>query len=83
MIQVNTKEFRANQSMFFDKALEGERVMVRRKNHLFIILPIEEDDLTITPELEEKIAKARRAHAEGHCIKFDDKDKMNQWLDSL
>ncbi|MCC8114539.1 MAG: hypothetical protein LIP03_11250 [Bacteroidales bacterium] len=62
MIQVNTREFRANQSRLFDKAMEGEKVMIRRHNQLFVIVPVREEGLQLTPELERRIAEASNAH---------------------
>ena len=38
-------------------------MFIRRKNKLYIIVPVEVDDLTITPELADKIGKKSNPRA--------------------
>ena len=42
----------------FDRVSAGEHVFIRRKNKLYTIVPVSEDDISVTPELAEKIEKA-------------------------
>lgn len=57
---ITARDFRNNLSATLDRVDAGERILVRRRNRVYTIIPVEEDDLTITPELQAKIDKARQ-----------------------
>ena len=65
MTQLTVRDFRSQMARSFDRVDAGERVFIRRKNQLYTIVPVSEDDLTITPELAAKIEKARQEYHEG------------------
>ena len=60
MNTMTVRDFRTNLSANFDRVDAGERILVRRRNRVYTIVPVEDDDLTITPELQAKIDKARQ-----------------------
>ena len=67
----------------FDKVDAGEHVFIRRKNQLYIIVPVQEEDLTITPELAQKIEQARQEHREGKGVTLKSQEDIDKWFDSL
>lgn len=80
---LNVRDFRNNLASSLDKAMAGEQVLVRRGSQLFTIVPINEDELAATPELEAKIEKARQEHRDGTTLKFKSAAEAQQWLDNL
>lgn len=75
--------FRKNMAAAFNKAASGEDVTVRRGTQLFAIVPITENELTITPELQAKIEKAREEYDKGETLHFENAEEMHKWMDSL
>lgn len=75
--------FRKNMAAAFNRAAEGEDVMVRRGTQIFAIVPLKDKDLTITPELKAKIDKARDEYKRGETIHFDSVEEMHKWMDTL
>ena len=57
------RDFRNQLASSLDSVDSGEHVFIRRKNKLYIIVPVEVDDLTITPELADKIGKKSNPRA--------------------
>ena len=47
------------------------------------IRDIEDDEQTISPELQAKIEKGRKEYLRGETLHFETKDEMNKWLASL
>ena len=56
---LNVRDFRADMAANFDRVDAGERVLVRRRNRLYAIVPVADEDLAITPVLQAKTAKAK------------------------
>ena len=46
------------------------------------IRDIEDDEQTISPELQAKIEKGRQEYLRGETLHFETKDEMNKWLAS-
>lgn len=70
-ILLNTKtvrDFRTNLSANFDRVDASERILARRRNRVYT--PVEDDDMTISPELQAKINKARQEYKEGKTLHF-------------
>ena len=83
MDTLSVTDFRSQLATYFDRVLAGEKVFIRRKNKLFTIIPVDEGDLTISPELAEKIAKARKEHHEEKTMKFSSAAAAQKWMDEL
>ena len=47
------------------------------------IRDIEDDEQTISPELQAKIEKGRKEYLRGETLHFETKEEMNKWLASL
>lgn len=68
----------------FDLADKGEKVIIRRsRKQAYTLVPVEDDDLTITPELQARIDKARAEIKAGNCITVHGKEELNAYLESL
>ena len=67
----------------FDRVDAGERVFIRRKNQLYAIVPVDDDDLAITPELAAKIEKARQEYREGKAISLKTHEDVDHYFESM
>ena len=83
MNTITVRDFRTNLSANFDKVDAGERILVRRRNRIYTIVPVEENDLTVTPELQAKIDKARQEYKEGKTLHFESAQAAQKWMDEL
>lgn len=66
-----------------DRVDAGERVYIRRKNQLYTIIPVHEDELQIAPELASKIEKARKEFQEGETISLKSHEDVNRYFESM
>ena len=83
MNTITVRDFRTNLSANFDRVDAGERILVRRRNRVYTIVPVEDDDLIITPELQAKIDKARLEYKEGKTLRFESAEAVQKWMDEL
>lgn len=68
----------------FDRVDAGEFVFINRgRQKTYAIIPIMEDDLSISPELASKIEKARQEHREGKGIALNSREDIDRYLDSM
>lgn len=68
----------------FDLADRGEKVIIRRsRKQAYTLVPIEDDDLTITPELQARIDKARAEIKAGNCVTLKSHADIDAYFDSL
>ena len=81
METLNITNFRSQMAASFNRVDAGEQVIVRRKNRLYSIVPIENDETTIHSLLQSKIDKARNEYKNGETLHFDSIQEMNAWLD--
>lgn len=83
MNTMTVRDFRTNLSANFDRVDAGERILVRRRNRVYTIVPVEDDDLTITPELQAKIDKARQEYKEGKTTTIRTHKELDAFFESL
>ena len=84
MLQVTSREFRDKQASWLDIADQGEQVVIRRKGkRSYMLTPIYDSDITITPELEQKIEEARRQYKNRETIVCNTKEDLHSFLNSL
>ena len=83
MNTMTIRDFRSNIATSFDRVDAGERVLVRRRNKVYTIVPVDDDDLTITPELQAKIDKARQELREGRTVRVCSHEELDALLESL
>ncbi len=68
----------------FDRVDAGEFVFINRgRQKIYAIIPIEDDDLAITPELATKIEQARQEYKEGKTISLNSHEDIDRYLDSM
>ena len=83
MNTMTVRDFRTNLSANFDRVDAGERILVRRRNRVYTIVAVEDHDLTITPELQAKIDKARQEYKEGKTTTIRTHEELDAFLESL
>ena len=54
-----------------------------QKNQLYAIVPVDDDDLAITPELAAKIEKARQEFREEKAISLKTHEDVDRYFDSM
>lgn len=83
MAHLTVRDFRNQMASSFDRVDAGEHVFIRRKNQLYTIVPVSEDDLAITPELATKIEKARQEYREGKTISLKTHEDVERYFESM
>ena len=84
MTTLTISDFRSNMASTFDRVDAGEFVFINRgRQKTYAIIPIKEDDLSISPELASKIEKARQEHREGKGIALNSHEDIVRYLDSM
>ncbi len=81
VLNFTSREFRSQQAHVFELADQGEKVIIRRsKKQAYTLVPVSDDDFTITPELQARIDKARAEIKAGECITVRGKEELNTYL---
>ncbi len=83
MTHLTIRDFRSKMADSFDLVDAGEQVFIRRKNQLYTIIPVTQEDMTITPELEAKIKKARQEFKEGKTISLNSPEDIDNYFESM
>ena len=69
--EVTSREFRDKQKAYFDKADQGEKIIIKRRNNKsYVLTPVDEDDLYFTPKMIEKIEKSIQEAKEGKVTRL-------------
>lgn len=59
MLVISSREFRQNQKMYFEKADQGEQIIVQRgKDKSYVLTPVKEDDLYFNAEMVKRIKES-------------------------
>lgn len=83
MATLTVKDFRSNLAASFDKAANNENVFIRRKNEIYALVKIGNDDLMLTPEMQERIKEVEKSCRDGLCVTCSTKEDLDSYLDSL
>ena len=83
MEALSVSEYRKNLAASFTRADEGERVLIRRRNKLYALVNVGEEELLITPEMQRRINEAERECREGRCVTCRTKEELEAYLESL
>ncbi len=83
MAALTVRDFRSNMAASFNRASNGEDVLIRRNNEIFALVSMGKEDYTITPELQMKIELARQELREGKCITCSTPEELDAYLNSL
>ena len=84
VIQITSREFREKQASMFALADNGEQVVIRRRGKgSYRLPPVYEEDLVLSPELEERLEEGRRQYREGNVTTCTTKEELNKFLETL
>ena len=68
----------------FDRVDAGEFVFVNRGNKKrYAIILMDDDDLSITPQMAAKIEKARQEFKQRSTLKFENAVAAQKWMEEL
>ena len=83
VLNFTSREFRSQQAHVFDLADQGEKIVIRRsKKQAYTLVPVEDEDITFTKSLEERIGMALQAVKQMREGKIKELS-MNDLLDEL
>ncbi len=81
MLVISSREFRQNQKLYFEKADNGEQVIVQRgKNKAYALTPVVEDDVYFNAEMMEKIKLSIKQIEEGNTEKISSSQEISDLL---
>jgi len=81
MLVISSREFRQNQKLYFEKADNGEQVIVHRgKNKAYALTPVVEDDVYFNAEMMEKIKQSIKQIEEGNTEKISSSQEISDLL---
>lgn len=80
---LTVRDYRKNLADSFTRAYNGERVLIRRRNQLFALVSVGEEDMIVTPELQKRIEEAEKACREDCCVTCKNADEIKSFLNSL
>lgn len=83
MNTVSVRDFRTGMASVLNRSDAGEQIVISRGRKLYAIVPIQFDDLTITPSLQAKIDKAKAEMDEGTALTFSNASEAQKWMDEL
>lgn len=52
---LSVRDYRNNLAAYFDKAEDGERVLIRRKNTLYALVSVGVDDRPLSPQQQQRV----------------------------
>lgn len=52
---LSVRDYRNNLAEYFDRASQGERVLIRRKNSIYALVSIGSEDLSISPARQRQV----------------------------
>lgn len=81
MTTLSVGDFRSNLAASLNLVDQGEQIFLRRHNKIYAIVLVDEDDLSVTPQMAEKLANARKEFQERKTLVFDSAASAQQWMD--
>ncbi|MDE6630780.1 MAG: hypothetical protein K2K11_05105 [Bacteroidales bacterium] len=83
METLSVREYRNTLADSFTRADRGERVLIRRRNQIYALISVGQEDLMIGPKLQARIEEAEKACREGRCVACSTKEEIESYLNSL
>ncbi len=83
MEALSVRDYRNNLATSFDRAHNGETVLIRRRGQLFALTSLGSEDVTISPRLQRRIEEARKSYRNGKCISCKTPEELTDYLESL
>jgi hypothetical protein len=83
VLEISSKEFVEKQKMFFDLAIQGVQVMIKRGKNLFALTPVEDKDTYFTPEEISRIEESQQQAREGKVKEIKSIEELDRFLGLL
>lgn len=83
MTALTVRDFRSQIAATLDKVDAGDHVFIRRKNRMYTVIPVEDDGLTISPQLAEKMSEVRKEYQEGKGVTLNTQEEIEDYLNRL
>lgn len=81
MLIISSREFRQNQRLYFEKADNGEQIIVQRgKDKSYALTPVSEDDLYFNAEMVKKIKKSIAQAKKGKVTTISSSKEIKELL---
>ncbi len=81
MLIISSREFRQNQRMYFDKADEGEQIIVQRgKAKSYVLTPFREQDLYFNENMIKRIKKSLLQARKGEYVEISSSEEIKELL---
>lgn len=82
MLVITSREFRENQASYFDRADQGEEILVqRKKNRAYRIVPVKGDDTLMSrDEFLSKVEKSLQQARDGKRHSMDQGESLDDFL---
>ena len=81
MLIISSREFRQNQKVYFDKADNGEQIIVQRgADRAYVLKPINENDIYFNAEMLEKIKLSIEQAKSGNVASINSEEEIKELL---
>ncbi|MFH6985754.1 type II toxin-antitoxin system Phd/YefM family antitoxin [Marinoscillum luteum] len=81
MLVISSREFRQNQKMYFERADQGEQIIVQRgKDKSYALTPIGEEDIYFNAEMVKRIKESMDQVESGKTKKITTPEQINDLL---
>jgi hypothetical protein len=83
METLTVSDFRNNLAESFSRVSNGENVLIRRKNEIYALVKIGNEDLSLSPELQKRIDDVHQAFKSGDYTACSTPKELDSFLNSL
>jgi len=81
MLVISSREFRQNQRIYFEKADNGEQIIVQRgKDKAYVLSPVTEDDIYFNTNMLERIKLSLKQAKEGKVKRLSTNEEIKELL---
>ena len=81
MLIINSREFRQNQRLYFEKVDNGEQIIVQRgKDKAYALVPVSEKDVYFNAKMVERIKESIEQAKAGKVKKISTPDEISDLL---
>lgn len=81
MLVISSREFRQTQKLYFERADQGEQIIIQRgKDKSYALTPVGEEDLYFNAEMVERIKESMKQVQLGKTKKVSTPDQINDLL---
>ncbi len=81
MLVVSSREFRQNQRLYFEKADNGEQIIVHRgKSKSYALTPVSDDDIYLSSSMLEKLKQSLLEVSQGKTKRVETSQEITELL---